>query len=210
MQQMCTLIAVCKDALKEREKQKKTYVHYLQKVERLVATREKKKLTNPNYNETANEAERIIRNNRKFDTAKNNYMQADKRCISELENLNVSQDKIIQQIIVSLLHFYRNYFYGAPKSFNLCYNAINNLTESTTTKPPASISTEIETKPKMINQEKDSLPDVKISANKNPVKLRVTPVKEIPEEKKVEIKAEDTKPQEKKITNRKYKSDIGV
>ncbi len=186
-------------------------MHYLQKVQKLTTTREKKKLSNPNYNEAPNEAERIIRNNRKFDTAKTNYMQADKRCISELENLNTSQDHLIQQIIVSLLHFYKNYYYGGSTSFSLCCNAVSNVPDTKPHKISPDNKDTDETEKTQENEKNKVKIDVKLNEiNKHAIKQNVNHETIIPEEKKQDPKGDEPKQPEKKITNRKYTYHIGA
>ena len=120
-----TSIIKCKDLCKERDKLKKALDHYVLKVKKLEINRDKKKAANPNCYETPNEAERVQRNIRKCETAKGNYSRIEKVCMTELSNLISKHEKILIQVVIALIHFYKNYYYGGSTSFNLCNGAIN-------------------------------------------------------------------------------------
>ncbi len=107
-----THLKTAKDLIAMRDKSKKEFDHYDKKVAKMRTDRQNKVSRNPKSIETPKEVEWYLRNDRKYDTAKNNYITSSQQSyMSAKECLDLRYEymnPVMNNFAKYLIKFYKN------------------------------------------------------------------------------------------------------
>eukprot|EP00824_Muranothrix_gubernata_P021449 TRINITY_DN4638_c0_g1_i2.p1 TRINITY_DN4638_c0_g1~~TRINITY_DN4638_c0_g1_i2.p1 ORF type:complete len:508 (+),score=86.18 TRINITY_DN4638_c0_g1_i2:32-1525(+) len=107
----------CRESVREREKAKKNLEHYYGKLRRLRASRNQRFMKRPNYVEPPKEAELMMRNERKFETALHGYIYATEESYKLMMEAQANRFQIVNPTILNFVRIHGRFLKNIATSF---------------------------------------------------------------------------------------------
>ena len=112
------LLNNAKDSIKQRDSTKKLFEHYSKKLAKLKLTKENKIRQDPLFCEKQKDTERLLRNERKLETSKGNYLVSSQTCFSSCSAVVNSKYSYMNPVMVTFTRFLLRYFKTLSTSFS--------------------------------------------------------------------------------------------
>lgn len=103
----------------------KSYHHYEKKLKRLKDEREKAIQKNPRFIENKSKSDQLLRNERKFETSKSNYLISSQATFASATSVTISIENYANPAIIKLFRQYINFF----KQLTVGLSPLNDLEE---------------------------------------------------------------------------------
>ena len=103
----------------------KSYHHYEKKLKRLKDEREKAIQKNPRFIENKSKSDQLLRNERKFETSKSNYLISSQATFASATSVTISIENYANPAIIKLFRQYVNFF----KQLTVGLSPLNDLEE---------------------------------------------------------------------------------